>query len=179
MAKWYDELSPALIDFVRAQKLFFIGSAPADGDGFPNVSPKGYDTLDVLGPRELVYVDWPGSGNQTASHTQGGGCLTLMFAGFEKQAQILRVYGRGRVHAAGSSGFEALTARMRPGMVGEYTRQLIAIDVEKVQTSCGWAVPRYEYLGERDTLERFCAKVTEDGTLGALMEESVKLQDPV
>ncbi|MDG2307375.1 MAG: hypothetical protein P8R42_22540 [Candidatus Binatia bacterium] len=68
---------------------------------------------------------------------------------------------------------------MRPGMVGDYTRQLIAIGVEKVQTSCGWAVPRYEYLGERDTLERFCEKGFKDGTFDALMEESSKHQDPV
>ncbi len=179
MAKWYDELSPALIQFIRDQKLFFISTAPPDGEGYPNLSPKGYDTLDVLGPRELVYADWPGSGNQTASHLGAGGRVVLMFAGLEKQAQILRVYGQGRIYAPQTEGFRDLAGRMREGVVGEYTRQLIAIDVARVQTSCGYAVPRYAYEGERDTLRRYCDRAVAGGEFDALMEESSKLQDPV
>lgn len=179
MAKWYDELTPALTEFIRAQKLFFISTAPPDGNGYPNLSPKGYDALDVLGARELVYADWPGSGNQTASHVRAGGRVTIMFAGFEKQAQILRVYGRGRVAVRGSTEFEALTSRMRDGMVDGYIRQIISIDIEKVQTSCGYAVPRYAYEGERDTLRRYCDRATEDGRLDTMMAQSLQIQEPV
>lgn len=179
MAKWYDELTPALTDFIRAQKLFFIATAPPDGRGYPNLSPKGYDVLDVLSPGELVYADWPGSGNQTASHVRAGGRVTVMFAGFEKQAQILRIYGHGRVATHGSNEFAVLASRMRDGMVDDYVRQLIAIDVEKVQTSCGYAVPRYAYEGERDTLRRYCDRASEEGRLDEMMAQSREIQDPV
>lgn len=179
MADWYDELSPKLIEFVRAQQMFFISTAPPDGNGYPNLSPKGYDCLEILGPRELVYADLGGSGNQTASHVVAGGRVTLMVCGMGAQALILRIYGRGRVLGRGDEGFGALVGRMRDGAVDEYTRQLIAIDVEKIQTSCGWGVPRYDFLGERDTLRRYWKKTRDDGNLDLFREATSKLQPPV
>src|SRR5690606_14087181 len=83
MADWYRMLGADHVDFIRKQHVFFVATAPADGDGYPNLSPKGYDSLDVLSPTELVFVDMPGSGNQTASHVVRGGRITLMFCGFE------------------------------------------------------------------------------------------------
>lgn len=179
MADWFEELSPKLIDFVRAQQMFFISTAPPDGNGYPNLSPKGYDCLEVLGSRELVYADLGGSGNQTASHVIAGGRVTIMVCGFEKQALILRIYGRGRIVGRDDGGFSELVGRMRDGMVDEYTRQLIAIDVDKVQTSCGWGVPRYEFQGERDTLRRYWEKTNDDGNLELFREATSKLQEPV
>ena len=177
MANWYEELTPEITEFIRAQKIFFVASAPPDGEGYANLSPKGYDSLEVLSPSELVYVDWPGSGNQTAAHASAGGPITLMFAGFEQRAWIVRVYGRGRVHAKGSPEYAALAERLGPERVGPYTRQLIAIDVEKVQTSCGYAVPHYEYAGERDTLERYYDRAAEKGELEEKLERYARPQD--
>jgi hypothetical protein len=179
MADWFRTLAPEHVDFIRKQHVFFVATAPADGNGYPNLSPKGYDSLDVLGPDELVFVDMPGSGNQTASHVARGGRLTLMFAGFEERAQILRVYGRGKVHLPDGDGYAALAARLRPGLIGPHTRQLIAIEVDKVLTSCGYAVPRYEFVAERDTLRRYYDRAVERGEFAEKLARARRLQDPV
>jgi hypothetical protein len=179
MADWYKTLAPDHVEFIRKQHVFFVATAPADGNGYPNLSPKGYDSLEILGPSELVFVDMPGSGNQTASHVARAGRITLMFAGFEAQAQILRVYGRGDVHLPGAAGYDALAARLTPGRIGPQTRQLIAIRVEKVQTSCGYAVPRYEFVAERDTLRQYYERAAERGEFPEKLARSRRLQDPV
>jgi hypothetical protein len=179
MADWYRMLGRDHVDFIAQQHVFFIATAPADGNGYPNLSPKGYDSLHVLGPTEVVFVDMPGSGNQTASHVARGGRITLMFAGFAGQATILRVYGRGRVLLRGSAEYAALAARLPQAMIGPYTRQLIAIDVEKVQTSCGYGVPRYEFLGERDTLRRYYERSAVRGEFEDKLVRAQRLQDPV
>jgi hypothetical protein len=179
MADWYKTLAPDHVDFIRKQHVFFIATAPVDGNGYPNLSPKGYDSLEILGPSEIVFVDMPGSGNQTASHVARGGRITLMFAGFESQAQILRVFGRGKVYLPGADGYGDLAARLTRGLIGPQTRQLIAIDVEKVQTSCGYAVPRYEFVSERDTLRRYYERAAERGEFADKLARARRLQDPV
>ena len=165
MAEFFDSLDDKHIDFIRAQRMFFIATAPLDGEGFPNLSPKGYDALHVLGSDRLAYVDLLGSGNQTASHLAQGGRATLMFCGFESQALILRVYGRGEAHLAGSEGFEAIRAEIDADLLGPGTRQIFEIRVEKVQTSCGWGVPRYAFEGERPTLLKYIDGVVERGEI--------------
>jgi hypothetical protein len=179
MADWYRVLAPDHVEFIRDQHVFFVATAPAGGDGYPNLSPKGYDALDILGPSELVFVDMPGSGNQTASHVARGSRITLMFAGFAAQARILRVYGRGRVYLPEDEGYAALAERLRPGLIGPHTRQLIAIEVEKVQTSCGYAVPRYDFVGERDTLRRYYERAEDRGEFADKVTKARRLQDPV
>ena len=178
MADWFKELTSEHIAFIRAQHVFFIATAPV-GEGYPNLSPKGYDSLEVRGPSELVFVDLPGSGNQTASHLAAGGRATLMFTSFGSKPLILRVYGRGHVHACGSAEFGALEAALRPGMVGPYTRQILSIEVDKVQTSCGYAVPRYEYAGERETLHKYCERKAATGELAEMLARSSRLQPPI
>jgi len=179
MADWYRVLAPDHVEFIRAQHVFFVATAPADGDGYPNLSPKGYDSLDVLGPSELAFVDMPGSGNQTASHVARGSRITLMFAGFETKAQILRIYGHGEVLLPDAKGYAALATRLRSGMIGPHTRQLLRIDVDKVQTSCGYAVPRYQFQGERDTLRQYYARAEERGEFTDKLARARRLQDPV
>jgi len=179
MADWYKVLAPDHVEFIRKQHVFFVATAPADGNGYPNLSPKGYDSLEILSPTELVFVDMPGSGNQTASHVARGGRITLMFAGFEGQALILRVYGRGTVVLPDSEPYPALAARLSPGRITPQTRQLIAIAVEKVQTSCGYAVPRYEFVGERETLRLYYERAAERGEFPEKLARSRRVQDPV
>ena len=179
MADWYTVLAPDHVEFIREQHVFFVATAPADGRGHPNLSPKGYDCLDVLGPSEMVYADMPGSGNQTASHVARGGRITLMFCGFGARALILRVYGRGRVVQPDDTAWSSLLARLRPGLVTAQTRQLIGIDVDKVQTSCGYAVPRYDFVSERDTLRRYYERAAERGEFADKLARARRLQDPV
>jgi len=179
MADWYRMLGRDHVEFIARQHVFFVATAPADGNGYPNLSPKGYDSLHVLSPTELVFVDLPGSGNQTASHAARGGRITLMFAGFDAQAMILRIYGRARVLLRGSREYDALVARVPERMVGPYTRQLLAIDVDKVQTSCGYGVPRYDFVGERDTLRRYWERSAERGEFADRLARAQRPQDPV
>ncbi len=155
MAEFFDELRPEHRAFIEQQHVFFVASG-ADGS-HPNLSPKGYETLAVLDANRLAYVDWPGSGNQTATHVDLHGRVTLMFCSFDRKPLILRVYGRGRVVSRHTPDFEALAAALGD-RVGEHTRQLIEIQVQCVQTSCGYAVPLFEYQGERDTLARYYDK---------------------
>lgn len=176
MAKFFDQLEPDHIELIERQPLFFV--ATASEGAHPNLSPKGYDTLTVLGPDRLVYVDWPGSGNQTATHVAEHGRITLMFCSFDRTASILRVYGKGRVIARNTPEFATLTAQLGD-KAGPHTRQLIAIDVQRVQTSCGYAVPRFEYVGQRDTLERYHEKKHAEVDWDAYVQEHTQPQPPI
>jgi len=176
MAALFDRLEEEHITFIVRQRMFFLATA-TDG-AHPNLSPKGYDTLRVLGPDRLVFIDWPGSGNQTATHVAEHGRMTLMFCSFEKAPLILRVYGSGRVLAANMADFAALAAELGDA-VGPHTRQLIDIRVRRVQTSCGYAVPLFEYQGPRDTLQRYYDKRHAEVDWDAYVAEHSRRQPPV
>lgn len=113
------------------------------------------DSLRVLSDSRVAYLDLTGSGNETAAHLKHDGRMTLMFCSFGADPQILRLYGRGRSVRRQDAEWDELRPRF-PDLPGE--RQLIVLDVEAVQTSCGYAVPRFDYLGERDTLARWAEK---------------------
>jgi len=179
MADFSDALSDKHIDFIRAQKLFFVSTAPAAGEGFPNLSPKGYDALHILGPNRLVYVDLPGSGNQTASHLSQGATITIMFCGFESQSWILRIYGRGRALRLGTSEFRAVAEKIESAVLCSATRQIFDIEIEKVQTSCGYGVPRYEFKGDRPTLLKYFDKYEKAGELADVVGQLSKPQENV
>jgi hypothetical protein len=176
MAKFFEQLEPEHVAFIESRALFFVASA-ADG-AHPNLSPKGYQSLAVLGPKRLAYVDWPGSGNQTATHVGQHGRITLMFCSFERAALILRVYGTGRVLQRHSGEFASLAARLGD-KVGRHTRQLIDIDVQRVQTSCGYAVPMFEYRGDRDTLQRYYDKKHAEVDWESYLDDRTRPQPPI
>lgn len=158
MAKLYDKLEPQLQDFIVRQRLFFTGSAPAEGR--VNVSPKGTDSLRILDEHTVAYLDVTGSGNETAAHLGQNGRLTLMFCSFDDKPLILRLYGRGEVVSRKHPEWQGLLARF-PALPG--VRQIIRLHIDSVQTSCGYAVPIYEYRGERETFPRWVEKKGEDG----------------
>lgn len=156
MGDWFDHIPDAQRAMIEEQHMFFVATAPADpNDGFANVSPKGRTLLKVLGPNLVGYLDYPGSGNETAKHTKENGRITLMFCSFEKTAGILRLYGQGRSVDLDDPALQqyrdAFADDFHP-----YVRQAFFVDVEKVQTSCGYAVPRMEFIEDRDTLDRYC-----------------------
>lgn len=152
MAKVHPMISEDLRAFIEAQRVFFVASAPLSGDGHVNLSPKGLDCLRVLGPDRVAYLDLTGSGNETSAHLRENGRITLMFCAFDGPPSILRLYGTGETALPGSDTWEEL----RP-LFGEYpgVRQIIVATIARVQTSCGFAVPLFDYVGERDTLIRW------------------------
>jgi hypothetical protein len=176
MGAFFDRLEEDHIAFIARQQLFFV--ATATEGAHPNLSPKGYDTLRVLGPDHLVFVDWPGSGNQTATHVAEHGRITLMFCSFERAPLILRVYGTGRVLAVNTTEFSALATRLGDA-VGPHARQLIDIRVQRVQTSCGYGVPLFEFRGSRETLQRYYDKRHAEVDWDAYLVERTKAQPPV
>jgi len=169
MAKIYPELNDELITFIKNQKIFFAASAPDNLKGeYVNLSPKGYDTLKILDNKTVVYADYPGSGNETATHLKQNGKLTMMFISFDKDPLILRLYGNGEAISLDSQTGKELREKMGE-IVSKYHRQLILLHIEKVKTSCGYGVPYYQYLGDRKTLIEWCEKATLSGKIKEYM----------
>lgn len=176
MGKFGRELSIDLIEFIRRQRIFFTGSAPNDGARV-NVSPKGYDSLAVIDPTHLAYYDYAGSGNETAHHVRENQRLTLMWCSFEEKPLILRTYLRARVLEPTSEEFHELMARHWPDVRVDTVRQIFWGEIEAMQTSCGFGVPFFDYLGERPTMANWSAKKADDGTLFDYIEKNSERND--
>jgi hypothetical protein len=161
MAKSLTQMDAALREFVGRQRIFFTGSAAADGR--VNVSPKDGASLRVLAPNRVVYLDQTGSGNETAAHIRAHGRLTLMFCAFEGAPMILRLYGQGRVVRRSSAEYRELLGAKFGGVEPPGARQMVMLEVDLVQTSCGYSVPQFEYAGERTTLLRWAEGKGETG----------------
>lgn len=161
MAKVYESINDEQRAFIVAQQMFFVASAPLSPDGHVNLSPKGLDCLRILGPNRVAYLDLTGSGNETSAHLHENSRITFMFCAFAGPPKILRLYGHGETVLPGSVAWDEL--------IGLFTelrgvRQIIVADISRVQTSCGFAVPNYEYVGQRETLLKW-ADAKSDGDL--------------
>jgi hypothetical protein len=159
MATVIDALDDTLVDWIRSQPVFFVASAPTDG-GHVNVSPKGHDSLRVLGPRSVAYLDLTGSGAETIAHTRQNGRLTIMWCAFEGPPRILRLFGTGTAHPLGTDRFAALAPHF-PALPG--ARSIVELDVERIQSSCGYAVPFMAFDRERPTLRQWADRKGPDG----------------
>src|SRR5687767_10517044 len=155
MAQTYESITDDLRQFIAAQHVFFVGSAPLASEGHVNVSPKGLDCFRVLSPMRVAYLDLTGSGNETSAHLHENGRITLMFCAFAGKPMILRLFGRGRVVLNGSAEWADL-AGLFPSYPG--ARQIVLADLDRVQTSCGFAVPLMEHVGDRDLLPKWARK---------------------
>jgi len=153
MAKFYSEINSQLQAFIQEQKIFFTATAPISGR--INLSPKGIDTFCCIDPLKVAYLDLTGSGNETASHLQENGRITIMFCSFEQKPLILRLYCRGEVISDRSDNWNELYSLFLP-LPG--TRQIILLKIESAQTSCGYGVPLYEFQEERKNLIDWAAK---------------------
>jgi len=160
MARFYPALEDKHRAFIAAQQLFFTATGTADSR--LNLSPKGMDSLRVIDAKRVAYLDLTGSGNETAAHLKHDGRMTMMWCSFAADPLILRLYGHGRAVRRQDAEWGDLHRHFAP-LPGE--RQLIVLDIEAVQTSCGYAVPMYTYTGERDTLARWAEK---KGAVGLL-----------
>ena len=169
MAKFYDALDEKLTGFIAEQNMFFVASAPLEG-GHVNLSPKGGDTFRVLGANRACYLDLTGSGNETAAHMTENGRLTVMFCSFTRMAQILRLFGTGRVVGKKDAEFQTLLAQF-PDYPG--VRQIIVLDIEMVQTACGYQVPLMDFVAERETLSKSARSKGPDGLTAYRAEKNM------
>lgn len=158
MGQQYSALSDKHRAFIAAQKIFFVGTATADSR--VNVSPKGMDSLRVLDANRVIWLNVTGSGNETAAHVQHNPRMTLMFAAFDGPPNILRLYGQARAIHHQDADWEALYRQFTP-IAG--ARQIFDLKVDLVQTSCGMAVPYYDYRGERTLLKDWAERKGEEG----------------
>jgi hypothetical protein len=160
MGNTFASISDELIRFIKAQHVFFVATAPLAASGHVNLSPKGLDTFRVLSPTSVAYLDLTGSGNETSAHVTENSRITFMFCSFGEQPRILRLYGKGQVVQPPSKLWDELIANFSD-FVG--IRQIVAAEIEFVQTSCGFGVPLMEYAGERDRLRRWSEAKGEQG----------------
>lgn len=149
MAKQFNELNDSLVRFIEAQHIFFVATARSTGT--VNLSPKGMASLRVLDSTKVVWLNLTGSGNESAAHILENSRMTLMFCSFEKKPLILRLYGHAKaIHPRDERWSEYLA--MFPEDVG--ARQFFEVDIDLVQTSCGFAVPFYEFKEDRTFLSK-------------------------
>ncbi len=161
MGKVYESIEGRIASFIEAQHMFFVATAPLAEAGLLNLSPKGLDTFAILGPREVAYLDFHGSGIETVAHLRENGRIVLMFCAFDGSPNIVRLHGRGDALEPGEPGFDELRAHFPAEH--QHVRTLVRVRVERIADSCGFAVPRYRYEGERDQLTRWAERKGEDG----------------
>ncbi len=152
MGKVFDQITETLQVFITQQRLFFVATAPLSAEGHVNLSPKGMDSFRILSPNQVAYMDMTGSGNETSAHIAENRRITFMFCAFEGPPNIVRLYGAGRTILPTSPEWERLAAHFT---LHTGTRQIILADIHRVSTACGYAVPFFDYVGERETLVKY------------------------
>lgn len=173
MSNFYEQLDDKLVTFIKKQRIFFVASAP--NNGLINLSPKGMNTFFVVDNKRVAFMNFIGSGNETAAHLLNDGRLTIMFCSFEKEPLILRLYGKGNVVYPGNvdwAEWEQHFGGPRPG-----NRQVITLEISKIQTSCGFSVPFYEYTGERNMLIEWGVKKGFEGVRQYAIEHNRRSLD--
>jgi len=153
MGKVYETIDEKLSTWIRRQPLFFVATAPSGGGGHLNLSPKGpIETLRVLGPRSVAYLDLIGSGAETTAHLRENGRIVLMLCAFEGPPRIVRLHGRGEVFQLGEPRYAELEGELDFGGVAaaeDGSRAIVVVDVDRIADSCGYGVPLMRYEGER------------------------------
>jgi Pyridoxamine 5'-phosphate oxidase len=189
--KVFDTITDDLQDFIRRQKMFFVATSPLASSGHVNLSPKGYDCFRIIDETTVCYLDMTGSGNETASHIGENGRLTFMWCAVDGSPVILRLYGRGEVvlrptndaattgtggnsnsNSSNNSKWHQLVQMYFPTGILPSSRQIIINHVERVQTSCGYGVPYFDYREDRETLKKyFTVKEKQEGAMEMYWQE--------
>ncbi|KAI5886408.1 uncharacterized protein SCHCODRAFT_02769106 [Schizophyllum commune H4-8] len=149
MVVYFDEMPDWLMEWLVKQHIFFVATAARDGH--VNVSPKGLDdTFHIVDSKTVWYEDLCGSGVETISHLRENGRITVMFTAFDKPPRIVRLWGTGQVYEYGTPEYAKYIPdeKRKPG-----SRSVILVDIQKVGSSCGYAVPFYDFISHRSTLE--------------------------
>ena len=160
MGRVHSAIDEKLAAWVAQQQIFFVATAPLAGDGLVNLSPKGLNSFRILDQRTVAYLDMTGSGIETVAHLKENGRIVIMFCAFEGSPRIVRFHGRGDVVAAETDEFEQLRPLFHD-VSG--ARCIIRVRCTRISDSCGFAVPRYEFLGHRTQLVEWAEKQGADG----------------
>jgi hypothetical protein len=174
MAKFYPQITEELKSFILKQHIFFVSSAPLSADGHVNLSPKGLDSFRILSSNRVAYMDLVSSGNETSAHTLENGRITFMFCAFDGPPNILRLFGKGHTILPGQPEWDDLASHFT---LYPSTRQIILADINLVQTSCGYGVPLYQYIGERDQHFKWAKKQGKTGLEAYSKENNLRSID--
>ncbi|WP_405374429.1 MULTISPECIES: pyridoxamine 5'-phosphate oxidase family protein [unclassified Microbacterium] len=155
MGKLFEGIDATLAAWIEAQPLWFVATAPLAETGHVNVSPRGHDTLSVLGPRRVAWVDYTGSGVETIAHLRENGRICVMFLSYGDRPRIVRLHGTGSVLLPGDPGFSEVVDRHPDN---PSTRAVISVEVTRISDSCGWGVPVMDVTEERDLIRRHAEK---------------------
>lgn len=157
----YDRITDEQADLIREAKLFFVASVAPDLSEGPeqqgpvNTSPKGGVPLHILDEHRVAYLDFAGSGNETARHAAAGGPVTVMVMSMSDDPAIVRLYGRATVTPLDESPLRDIIEQAPSAeQIGLGKRQVIEIAVERTQTTCGYGVPVMEHVADRTTASR-------------------------
>ena len=174
MARIYDELDERLREFIANQKMFFVGSAPRDDQGSINISPKGMGSLCILDSTTVAYLDYTGSGIESVAHIKDNGRFVIMFCSFDRSPMILRLHGRARVIERSSPEWSKLQPHFADSRMA---RAVIVMSVTRIADSCGWGVPMYDYVGQRDQYPSYAQQIDDDGLRQAQLDSNMKSLD--
>ena len=174
MAKHYDHINKKIQKFISEQKIFFVATATEDSR--INLSPKGMDSFRVIDEKRVLWLNLTGSGNETAAHLHADGRITVMFCAFEGAPLILRLYGKGKVINPNDAHWNG-TVSLFPKLAG--TRQIIDIDIELVQTSCGMSIPYFDFKEERLQLDDWAKGKGQEGIKDYWKEKNVQSIDGI
>ena len=161
MATKFDKLNSEIINFMQNQHIYFC--ATAGYEGYVNVSPRDTKTLKILNDNKIVWLNFTGSGNETSTHIQENGRMTLMYCAFEGDALMLKIYGKAKVYHPRDQKYQELISYFDGYEEFVGNRQIFELDIELVITSCGEGVPYFEYKGEREALKIWSEKKGKDG----------------
>jgi Pyridoxamine 5'-phosphate oxidase len=174
MGKFHDSIKPAHKAFIEKQHVFFVATAPLHEEGRINLSPKGLDCFKVMSEHEVGYMDLISSGNETSAHTLENGRIVIMFCAFNGMPNIIRLYGKAFTVLPNTPLWERYAPHFT---IYPSTRQLIIANIDLVQTSCGFGVPTYEYIGERDVHFRWAESKGVDGLNKYMLANNVRSLD--
>ena len=175
MAKQFDALTDDHTAFIAAQHIFFVGTAAESGR--VNVSPKGTDSLRVLGPNRIAWLNLTGSGNESAGHIARVNRMTLMWCSFTTRPLILRCFGTARVIHRHDTDWPEAALPFGAAATDPGARQVFDVAVDLVQTSCGYAVPFFDHAGDRDTLAKWSETKGEAGIRAYWSEKNTTTLD--
>lgn len=177
MGKTYEGVDERLAQWLIAQPVFFVSTAPLSARGRVNCSPKGNrGEFAVVAPTTVAYLDQTGSGVETIAHLKENGRIVLMFCAFDGPPRIVRLHGTGRVVAAGSDEFASLAPRFarEPG-VG--ARSIVVVEVSRVADSCGYGVPLMAFEQHRPTMDQWATRKGPDGIRDYWSEKNLESID--
>ena len=154
MGQVYESITPELKAWIAQQHMFFVATAPLSKEGHVNTSPKGLDCLRIIGPAQVAYMDVTGSGAETIAHLHENGRIVLMFCGFSGAPKIVRLHGTGKVITKTSPDWLNWKDRFPPIAA---VRSVIVVDIKRVSDSCGYGVPKMDFVEDRDAMSRWAA----------------------